>query len=215
MTGQLSRPAVGADGRLCPDRRTPPLHRDGAGGRVGRRDRGWTRQGRVDLPNRAASELMGSDLMASSGLPLEPMWSRNSRPIVAGGASRARAGAEPPRSRSGRPSNRRTLLVRIGTEMKGDGIDGFVVTFDDITELLSAQRKAAWSDVARRIAHEIKNPLTPDPACGGAAEATVHQGNPSPTRSRSRNAPTPSFGMSAISAAWLTSSAPSPACRSR
>ena len=38
---------------------------------------------------------------------------------------------------------------------------GFVVTFDDITELQSAQRKAAWADVARRIAHEIKNPLTP------------------------------------------------------
>ena len=38
---------------------------------------------------------------------------------------------------------------------------GFVVTFDDITALLLAQRKAAWSDVARRIAHEIKNPLTP------------------------------------------------------
>ena len=40
-------------------------------------------------------------------------------------------------------------------------ISGFVVTFDDITELLSAQRKAAWADIARRIAHEIKNPLTP------------------------------------------------------
>ena len=61
----------------------------------------------------------------------------------------------------GPPGNRRTLLVRIGTEMKGEGIDGFVVTFDDVTELLAAQRKAAWSDVARRIAHEIKNPLTP------------------------------------------------------
>ncbi len=74
--------------------------------------------------------------------------------------------AAPERARTaevqvGPPSNRRTLLVRIGTEMKGAGIDGFVVTFDDITELLSAQRKAAWSDVARRIAHEIKNPLTP------------------------------------------------------
>jgi two-component system nitrogen regulation sensor histidine kinase NtrY len=44
--------------------------------------------------------------------------------------------------------------------MGGDVI-GFVVTFDDITELQSAQRKAAWADVARRIAHEIKNPLTP------------------------------------------------------
>ena len=40
-------------------------------------------------------------------------------------------------------------------------IKGFVVTFDDITELLSAQRKATWADVARRLAHEIKNPLTP------------------------------------------------------
>ncbi len=39
--------------------------------------------------------------------------------------------------------------------------DGFVITFDDITEQLSDQRRAAWSDIARRIAHEIKNPLTP------------------------------------------------------
>src|SRR5208283_2420629 len=38
---------------------------------------------------------------------------------------------------------------------------GYVVTLDDITELLAAQRQAAWADVARRIAHEIKNPLTP------------------------------------------------------
>src|SRR6202035_212955 len=40
-------------------------------------------------------------------------------------------------------------------------VNGFIVTFDDITELQLAQRKAAWADVARRIAHEIKNPLTP------------------------------------------------------
>ncbi len=78
----------------------------------------------------------------------------------------AEAVASPERARTaevqvGPPSNRRTLLVRIGTEMKGTGIAGFVVTFDDVTELLAAQRKAAWSDVARRIAHEIKNPLTP------------------------------------------------------
>jgi two-component system nitrogen regulation sensor histidine kinase NtrY len=47
----------------------------------------------------------------------------------------------------------------------GEGIEtesmGYVVTFDDITALIGAQRKAAWADVARRIAHEIKNPLTP------------------------------------------------------
>ena len=42
-----------------------------------------------------------------------------------------------------------------------DKIDGFVVAFDDVTQLVSAQRAAAWGDVAQRIAHEIKNPLTP------------------------------------------------------
>ncbi len=55
----------------------------------------------------------------------------------------------------------RTLLVRITTERFGDKIEGFIITFDDITELVMAQRSAAWSDVARRVAHEIKNPLTP------------------------------------------------------
>ena len=55
----------------------------------------------------------------------------------------------------------RNLLVRIAAERLGGEIVGYVVTFDDITELLSAQRKAAWSDIARRIAHEIKNPSRP------------------------------------------------------
>ena len=54
-----------------------------------------------------------------------------------------------------------TLNVRVAIELIGDIDYGAVVTFDDITELQSAQRKAAWADVARRIAHEIKNPLTP------------------------------------------------------
>jgi two-component system nitrogen regulation sensor histidine kinase NtrY len=55
----------------------------------------------------------------------------------------------------------RTLLIRVTAEVEGEDVRGYVVTFDDVTELLSAQRKAAWSDVARRLAHEIKNPLTP------------------------------------------------------
>jgi two-component system, NtrC family, nitrogen regulation sensor histidine kinase NtrY len=54
-----------------------------------------------------------------------------------------------------------TFLVRLSAEQDGDKVQGYVFTFDDITELQSAQRKAAWADVARRIAHEIKNPLTP------------------------------------------------------
>ncbi len=56
---------------------------------------------------------------------------------------------------------RRTFLFRISIEILEDNESGLIITFDDITELQSAQRKAAWSDVARRIAHEIKNPLTP------------------------------------------------------
>jgi two-component system nitrogen regulation sensor histidine kinase NtrY len=62
---------------------------------------------------------------------------------------------------SGKGQSKRILLVRIAVEPAGDSDTGAVLTFDDITELQSAQRKAAWADVARRIAHEIKNPLTP------------------------------------------------------
>ena len=54
------------------------------------------------------------------------------------------------------------LLVRMAPmKDEADKIDGFVIAFDDVTELVSAQRAAAWGDVAQRIAHEIKNPLTP------------------------------------------------------
>ena len=54
------------------------------------------------------------------------------------------------------------LLVRISTRRNDDGrLEGYVIAFDDVTDLVSAQRMAAWGDVARRIAHEIKNPLTP------------------------------------------------------
>ncbi len=55
-----------------------------------------------------------------------------------------------------------TLLVRIATRRSMDGEEeGYVIAFDDVTDLVTAQRMAAWGDVARRIAHEIKNPLTP------------------------------------------------------
>lgn len=60
-----------------------------------------------------------------------------------------------------RKHKRLNLHVRVSTELKDTQIEGYVVTFDDITELVQAQRQSAWSDVARRIAHEIKNPLTP------------------------------------------------------
>ena len=54
-----------------------------------------------------------------------------------------------------------TLLTRITREMVGGRVVGYVVTFEDISALMDAQQKATWADVARRIAHEIRNPLTP------------------------------------------------------
>ena len=54
-----------------------------------------------------------------------------------------------------------TLLTTISLEKKYNKVIGYVITFDDMTEFFQVQRVAAWSDVARRIAHEIKNPLTP------------------------------------------------------
>ncbi len=68
-----------------------------------------------------------------------------------------RASGEVSIKRTGTP---RTLSVQVTSE-HGAHASGYVVTFDDITDLMSAQRTAAWADVARRIAHEIKNPLTP------------------------------------------------------
>ncbi len=61
-----------------------------------------------------------------------------------------------------RGSRQENLLVRMSTRLSEEGKrEGYVVAFDDVTDLVSAQRMAAWGDVARRIAHEIKNPLTP------------------------------------------------------
>jgi two-component system, NtrC family, nitrogen regulation sensor histidine kinase NtrY len=134
---------------------------------------GLEADGRINLPNRRASELAGLDLDAAIGRPLAevlPEFAPLLEAVRHGGA----AATERDRTaeiRLGPPSGRRTLLARIGVEQHEGGgtagsmdhrdVRGYVLTFDDITELLSAQRKAAWADVARRIAHEIKNPLTP------------------------------------------------------
>jgi two-component system nitrogen regulation sensor histidine kinase NtrY len=120
---------------------------------------GLDAEGRVNLPNRSASALLGVDLDAAIGLPLAGV-----APEFAPLIEAARAQPDRPQTaeiRSGPPAARRTLIARLGAETQGGRVDGFVLTFDDVTELVSAQRKAAWADVARRIAHEIKNPLTP------------------------------------------------------
>jgi two-component system nitrogen regulation sensor histidine kinase NtrY len=60
-----------------------------------------------------------------------------------------------------RDGTERNLSVRVSAEKTSQPRDSYIITLDDITELVSAQRTSAWGDVARRIAHEIKNPLTP------------------------------------------------------
>ena len=55
----------------------------------------------------------------------------------------------------------RRFTIRVTNERSHDEAHGYVVTFDDMTDLVTAQRNSAWADIARRIAHEIKNPLTP------------------------------------------------------
>ena len=132
---------------------------------------GLDASGRIELPNRAADELLGIDLLLAIGRELADVVPEFADLLH-------EAAASPERARTaeiqiGPPTRRRTLLVRIGADLSGGRTDGFVVTFDDITELQSAQRKAAWADVARRIAHEIKNPLTPIQLVSRAAEAAL------------------------------------------
>jgi len=120
---------------------------------------GLDANGRIELPNRVASELLGVDLLAALGSELAAVVPAFAGLLREAAAAPERAGTT--EIQIGPPGRQRTLLVRIGADLSGERTDGFVVTFDDITELQAAQRKAAWADVARRIAHEIKNPLTP------------------------------------------------------
>jgi two-component system nitrogen regulation sensor histidine kinase NtrY len=116
-------------------------------------------EGRIELPNRAAADFLARDIFDDIGRFLPDA-------VPEFGPMLAAVMAEPERPltaeiQAGPARARRTFLVRIGAEQTAGRTDGYVVTFDDITALQAAQRKAAWGDVARRIAHEIKNPLTP------------------------------------------------------
>ncbi len=115
--------------------------------------------GSINLPNRRASELLETDLDNALGQPLVEVVPEMAELFAGVAAAAAKpANAELTIERGGR---QRTLVVSIAAEQLNGKAIGFVVTFDDVTELVSAQRKAAWADIARRIAHEIKNPLTP------------------------------------------------------
>src|SRR5262249_20274595 len=115
--------------------------------------------GRISLVNRSALHLTGLEKGELIGARLEdalpafaPIFEQAvSRPSgLSEGQVAMRAG-----------NQERSFVVRVTTEITEESDHGHVVTFDDITELVSAQRNSAWADIARRIAHEIKNPLTP------------------------------------------------------
>ncbi len=120
---------------------------------------GLDKDGRINLPNRSAAELLGANLQARIGDRLADIAPEMAELIAAALERPERLhDREVTVQRSG---GEHTLLVRIAAERVREEVVGFVVTFDDITALQAAQRKAAWADVARRIAHEIRNPLTP------------------------------------------------------
>ena len=113
----------------------------------------------VTLPNSTATQLLQVSTDALIGHPLVDVVPEFDG-LVSTARSRKRNFAEE-QIMLERSGQHLTLRARIAAERVDGAIIGYVVTFDDVTDLLSAQRKAAWSDIARRIAHEIKNPLTP------------------------------------------------------
>jgi nitrogen fixation/metabolism regulation signal transduction histidine kinase len=119
----------------------------------------------VRMANHAAGSILGTDLSAATGRALPELAASNERlgQFVAAIAVRFAGGREEWREQLDLDSQagRRTLMCAC-TPLPGEDSDmGYVIVFDDITALLQAQRDAAWGEVARRLAHEIKNPLTP------------------------------------------------------
>ena len=120
---------------------------------------GLDKDRKVTLPNMTACQLLQraeTDLIGNRLEEVVPEFAS----LISSGASRRRKFVEEQIILPGE-GKRLTLRARIATEKVDGRVIGYVVTFDDVTDLLAAQRKAAWSDIARRIAHEIKNPLTP------------------------------------------------------
>ncbi len=116
--------------------------------------------GCITLANRSAETLLGRSQADLVGKPLAD--------AVPAFATLLDAVSDPARNKKPQTEigvevkgTERTFAVRFTRETQGEEDYGTVVTFDDVTDLVTAQRTSAWADIAQRIAHEIKNPLTP------------------------------------------------------
>ncbi|MGH8242580.1 MAG: ATP-binding protein [Steroidobacteraceae bacterium] len=120
---------------------------------------------RIRVANQAAGNILGVDLADAAGRPLAEIAA--GQPLLAelhGVLQRhlATGGTEWREQLTLRAETGRRELVVACTALPGDtGDQGLVLVFDEVTQLLQAQRQAAWGEVARRLAHEIRNPLTP------------------------------------------------------
>ncbi len=120
---------------------------------------GVNADGRISILNRSAERLIGRIESDVLGRPLAEI-----APELAEIFQSARGGNQRLVQRQitlTRDGQERNYSVRVTSEQASEAEHGYVITIDDITELVLAQRSSAWADIARRIAHEIKNPLTP------------------------------------------------------
>ena len=115
----------------------------------------------LTLPNRAAEELLGIELEDRVGEDIRTFLPEFTPLLNLATDDERSVRSIEIKMFHKQNGNLLILLASALAERLDDQIVGYVVTFDDISELASAQRQTAWSEVARRIAHEIKNPLTP------------------------------------------------------
>ena len=197
-----------------PHRQPAPLHRGGAVVGAAPASSASTAPARIGILNRSAEKLIGHSEVRDAADIRCPRSCPNSKRSDADAREKGRNGWCRARSRSTATDSERNLSVRVSAEQSGRPRDSYIITLDDITELVSAQRTSAWADVARRIAHEIKNPLTPIQLSAERIRRKYGKVDHRGSSRSSSNAPTRSCVRSTTSSAWSMSSHASRACRS-